>query len=248
MYQISNERIVLQKMKTAFAVVLFICIISIGIFFYFNSNQEQDQDTDIQTLFSKWDNGEVEDSDKTKIMNVLADSVSKNPQLSIREIEALSNYISVFEVDNLRVIQYIENPEFYGASSRESYHLVVYNDQTQMIDSKGSMRIEEIKKRDEHLYYVFATDYRVSNITGIQIFNIEIDGHTINRHSLINKERLAEKFVYDDASGILYYENGHIYFKEIRDNGNDVLINVGDTDFLMQLGEDGLYRVSLNEQ
>ncbi|MEF2246112.1 hypothetical protein V1L65_14245 [Paenibacillus sp. IITD108] len=235
---------VFQKMKKTLAVILFICISAIGVYFYFNSNQEKEQAINIQTLFSKWDKGEVKDSEKADIMNALAESVSKNPQITIKEIEALSNYISVFEADNLRVIQYIENPEFYGSSGRESYHVVVHNNQTKMLGSKGSMRIEEIIKRDEHLYYVYATDYRVSNITGIQIFSIELDGRTLNRHSLFNKEVLAEKFVYDDKSEILYYENGHVYFKEIRDKGNNILIFAGDTDFIMQLSEDGFYLVT----
>lgn len=225
-------------------IILFVCIILVGVFYYFNSDQKRGQ-KDIQTLFSRWDRGEVEDSEKTSIMNTLADSLRENPQFAIEEIEAISNFISVFEADSLRVIQYIENPEFYGSSSKESFHLVVYNDLIEIIDSRGSMRIEEIKKRDEHLYYVYATDYRMSNMTGIRIFKIEIDDeHTINRDSLVNKERLTDNFRYDEASEVLYYNDGHIYYKEIRDNGSEVLITVGDTDYLLQLGEDELYYVS----
>jgi len=231
-------------MKKMITVVLSVCIIAIGVYLYFNSNSVKGQDADIQTLFNKWDKGEVKDSEKTNIINALADSISENPQMTIGEIEALSNYISVFEADNLRIIQYIENPEFYGASARESYHLAVYSNQTNRIGSKGSMRIEEIIKRDERLYYVYATDYRASNITGIQVFSLEIDSSTMNWRSLLGKEGLSDKFVYDDGSEILYYENGHIYFKEIGDNGNDIVITAEDTDFSMKLGNDGLYHVS----
>jgi len=232
-------------MKKIIAVVLFICLVGTGVFFYINSHSKQGQDTDIQALFTSWDKGEVEDSEKTKIIEALMDYVSKNPQASIEaDLQALSNHISVFEAGNFSMIQYIENPEFYGSSGRESYHFVVYNGQLIMIDSKGSMRIDEIIKRDDNLYIVYATDYRMSNITGVQIFNIEIDDRTINQRHIINKDDLGEKFVYDDVSNILYYDNGHIYFKEIRDNGNEILITAGDTDFFMRLDQDELYRVS----
>lgn len=231
-------------MKKTIVIILFVCLIFLGVFYYFNSDQKRGQE-DIQALFSRWDRGEVEDSEKTNIMNTLADHLRGNPKFSIKEIEAISNFISVFEVDSLRVIQYIEKPEFYGSSGKESFHLVVYNDLPQIIDSQGSMQIEEIKMRDEHLYYVYATDYRVSNITGIRIFKMEIDEHTIHRNSLVDKERLTDNFRYDEASEILYYNDEHIYYKEIRDNGSEVLITVGDTDYLLQLGEDELYQVEV---
>lgn len=226
------------------SIVIFSCLILVGVLYYLNFDQKRGQE-DIQALFSRWDRGEVEDSEKTKIMNTLADSLRENPQFSIEEIEEISNFFSVFEADSLKVIQYIENPEFYGSSGRESFQIVVYNDLVEIIDSRGSMRIEEIKRRDEHLYYVYATDYRVTNITGIQIFKIEIeDGQTLDWNSLINKERLNENFQYDETSEVLYYHDGQIYYKEIRDNGNEVLITVADTDYLLQLGDDGLYYIS----
>lgn len=232
-------------MKKTIVVILFVCIISIGVIYYFSSGQERGQDTDIRTLFTRWDREEVEDSEKMSTMNALADSLRGKPQFSIQEVDAISNFISVFEAGFLRVIQYIENPEFYGSSGKESFHLVVYNDLAEIIDSRGSIRIEEIKKRAEHLYYVYATDYKVSNMTGLRIFKIEIDDErAINLDSLVNKERLTDNFRYDEASEVLYYNDGHLYYKEIRDNGSEVLITVGDTDYLLQMDEDELYHVS----
>lgn len=230
-------------MKKIIAVVLFICLIGIGMYVYINSSSKQGQVNDIQLLFNRWDNGEVEDSEKMKIIEVLMDYVSKNPQASNEDLQAISNNILVFVIEDFKMIQYIENPEFYGSSGRESYHFIVFKGESKMIDSKGSMRIDEIIKREDNLYFVFATDYRVSNITGVQLFNIEIDDDTLNLNHIINKEGLVEKFVYDDVSNILYYDNGHIYFKEITDNGNEVLITAGDTDFLMRLDEDELYYI-----
>jgi hypothetical protein len=225
-------------------IVIVSCLILIGVLYYINSDQKRGQE-DLQALFNRWDRGEVEDSEKTKIMNTLADRLRENPQFSIKEIEEISKFFSFFEADSLKVIQYIENPEFYGSSGRESFHIVVYNDLVEIIDSRGSMRIEDIKRRDEHLYYVYATDYRITNITGIHVFKIEIeDGQTLDWSSLINKERLTDNFQYDEASEVLYYHDGHIYYKEIRDNGNEVLITAADTDYLLQLGDDGLYYIA----
>jgi len=231
-------------MKKTIVAILFVCLVGTGSFFYIKSNSKQGQDTNIQTLFNRWDNGEVEDLEKLKIIEGLMDFVNENPHVSNEDIQALSINISIFEIEDFRLIEYIENSVFYGSSGRESYHFVVYDNQSKMISSKGSILIDEIIKRDENFYFVFATDYRMSNITGIQIFNIEIDDRTIIRNHIINKDTLPEKFVYDDVSNILYYDNGHIYLKEIRDKGNEVLVTVGNTDFLMRLGENDLYNVS----
>lgn len=231
-------------MKKSIAMIILGCLILVGIVYVFNFVQKSEQE-DVHTLFERWDRGEIGQSEKTRIINILANDLKENTQIDIEEIEAISDFISVFEVGSIRIIEYIENPKFYGISGRESFHLVVYHDLVEIIDNQGSMRIEEVEKRDEHLYYFYATDYRFSNITGIRTFKIEIeDEHAIHRDSLINKEMLTDNFRYDEKSEVLYYDDGHIYYKEIRDNGSEVLITVGDTDYLLELGEDELYHVS----
>lgn len=203
--------------------------------------QSNDSDIDIHTLFRRWDEGKIENSEKVNVIGLLADYLSEKKQISSEDIKSISPYLSVYEVDNLILVEYIENPEFYGLSARESYHIAIYNGKSEIIESKGSMWITDVRNVNGDVV-IYAIDYRVSTITGVRIIKLEIVGDTISVESLIRKESLIDRFYYDEISEVLYYQNGHLSFKEITDNGDQVLITVGDTDFLMIFNQNGYYQ------
>lgn len=228
-------------MKKIYIIVLIFASLAVTILM---TNKNQEKDNDFKTMFDRWDKGAVEDTESTDIMESFVDYLIENPEISSEDIQDFSPLIKVYEKDNFRIIEYIENPEFYGSSARGSYHIVMYDERAEMIDSNGSTIINEIVKSDEHLYHIYTTDYRVSNITRISIFSILINEHSIEHKPIIAKDEMIYGFTYNDAYDVLYYNDGHIYFKEIRNNGNEVVIEVGEANFLLILEEDGLYHIT----
>lgn len=221
--------------------LFFLCVL-IAVIVILVPNKQQEIDSEIQTLFNKWDQGEVVQEQGSVIMEELMNDLIEHPQTSTKAIENLSPHMKVFEMDHFKMIEYIENPQFYGTSGRGSYLIAMADGKVELIDSNGSMRIHEVVERDPY-YYVYATDYRVSNITGIKIFRILMQEHTVQIQSLINQNEILPGFKFEEAFDVLYYNNGHIYFDSIRNNGAEVAIKAGEIDYLLRLGEDGLYKI-----
>jgi hypothetical protein len=63
----------------------------------------------------------------------------------------------------------------------------MYDGIVEMIDSNGSIQINEIIKLNDDLYYIYVTDYKFSNITGINIFSITIYEKSIGYKSIMQK-------------------------------------------------------------
>lgn len=110
-----------------------------------------------------------------------------------------------------------------------------------LFDDHGSMQVNDVLKRQDNLYYVYATDYRVSNLSGIRIFSIRIDKGKIHFNSLLSREKLSNQFEYDDNTEVLYVHDGHVYFEEIKNNGAEVLIKAGESSVMLKLVNEEQY-------
>jgi len=203
-------------------------------------NKNQEKNIDFKDMFDKWDKGTLKDTEGTTIMNAFVNFLIKNPQIRSEDIQSFSPQIKIYEKSNFRIIEYIENPKFYGSSAKGSYHIVMYDRIAEMIDSNGSIQINEIIKLNDELYYIYVTDYKFSNITGINIFSITINKNSIEYKPIIAKDEIINGFKFNDS---LYYDDEHIYFENIRNDGSEVLIRVKDTIHMLILKEDGLYHL-----
>lgn len=203
-------------------------------------NKNQEKNIDFKDMFDKWDKGTLKDTEGTTIMNAFVNFLIKNPQIRSEDIQSFSPQIKIYEKSNFRIIEYIENPKFYGSSAKGSYHIVMYDRIAEMIDSNGSIQINEIIKLNDELYYIYVTDYKSSNITGINIFSITINKNSIEYKPIIAKDEIINGFKFNDS---LYYDDEHIYFENIRNDGSEVLIRVKDTIHMLILKEDGLYHL-----
>lgn len=197
--------------------------------------------TALHTMFEKWDNVEADTVQKNETIKLFADFLTKNHEISVEDIHNISARLKVYEQDELRIIEYIENPEFYGSSSRLSYHTAMYGDKVKVLNAGGSIKIDEIINLNESLYYMYATDYRFSNITGINIFRIAINEDSFECVPIISMDNPAEGFKLLDA---LYYDSGHIYFHSIEDDGSRVLIEINKVYYELLLKEDGMYHLT----
>ena len=195
-------------------------------------------DNSLNSMFDKWDNGDVDTTEGVEIMNSFAEYLQENPEITTEDIIKLSQRFKVYDADGLRVIEYVENPEFYGNSGKYSYHIAMHGDKVELIDSEGSIRIEELNKIKDNLYGMYVTDYKFSNITGIDIFGITINENSINLEPIISREEIPDGFQFIKS---LYYDNGHIYFEEIKSDGSSASINANGSSYVLQLNEDGLY-------
>lgn len=208
------------------------------------TEQQAVEIANLKIKFMSWDKGEITESEAREIMESLVDFLISVPELPTEVIQNLSPHITVYEMDRLRIVQYIENPNFYGSSGKGSYHIVMYEGKVEWIGHHGSMRIDDMVQFNDHLYYIYATDYRFSNITGIQILSISTDGVDIGLKPVIKKDEWVKGFVYNEVEEILYFDHGHIYFKEIRNDGKEVVISANETNFLFILEEDGRYQLA----
>ncbi|WP_128660397.1 hypothetical protein [Paenibacillus sp. 598K] len=234
-------------MKKRWIVLLFICLIGAGGVYYFSSAASSQPGENLQSLLARWDQGEVEEAEKNEIMARLMEYTRNTSKAPKESLPSLSNQLSVMEAGELSIVEYIENPAFYGSSGRESYHFAAYNDRILWFDNKGSMRVDHLLKRADDLYYMLATDYRMSMITGIQLFELRLNQDELQVHPLLTKVGDEGKFTYDSQNHILYYDNGHLYWKEIAANGEEIAVTNGDEDFVLKVAEDGLYRLSSSE-
>lgn len=227
-------------------ITLLCCFVLITAMLWLNG--KQDSEAEVQKLLSKWDNGEITSEQKAKAIAELQRYWAKNPELTSEQVQQLSRFITVYEEDGFQLMEYIENPEIYGASARESYHIVLHQGVVQILDQKGSLRVDEMLKRDDNLYYIYATDYKMGALTGLRMFSIGIDeDQQLKLTSLIDKEPLDPEVVYDERSEILYAREGHIYVEDIKDRGAEVTLQAGASRLVLELGKEGRYTLSRNE-
>lgn len=241
------ERTANDTMKKRWLVMLFICLIGAGGVYYFSSAASSKPGENLQSKLARWDQGEVEEAEKTEIMANLIEYTRTASKASKDSLPSMSNHLSVTEAGELSIVEYIENPAFYGSSGRESYHFVAYDGRVLWFDNKGSMRVDHLLKRADDLYYMLATDYRMSVITGIQLFEVRIYPDEFQIHPLLTKVGEQEKFTYDSQNHILYYDNGHLYWKEVVANGDEIIVSTGDEDLVLKIAGDGLYHLVSSE-
>lgn len=173
-------------MKKTFVLVFILASLIISILLI---NKNQEKEYDYKSIFMRWEKGEIEGSEGIKIMNSFKEYLIINPELSNEDILKLSYLFKVYEKDKFRIIEYTENPEYYGSSAKGSYHIVTYDGRAEIMDIDGSIWINEIIKLNENLYYIYLTDYKFSNITGINIFSITINEKSIEYKPIIAKEK-----------------------------------------------------------
>ncbi|NYB73462.1 hypothetical protein HZF24_04845 [Sedimentibacter hydroxybenzoicus DSM 7310] len=195
-------------------------------------------DNSLNAIFDKWEAGDINTTESIDIMNSFTEYLAENREISTEDIMNLSKRFKIYDIDGFRIIEYVENPEFYGNSGKGSYHIVMYNDIIEIIDSNGSIRIDEVIKLNDNLYSMYVTDYKFSNITGINIFGIAINEKGIEYKPIISNAEIPDGFQFIES---LYYDSGHIYFESIENDGSNVLISVNNTSYMLQLREDGLY-------
>lgn len=196
------------------------------------------RDNYYDTMFKKWENGEVSSEEGTDLMKSFVRHLIINPGMSTEEILNLSKQFKVYEWDNLRIIEYLENLEHYGNSAKMSFHIAINDGLVKVIESNGSKQINGYIRLNDNLYHIFMTDYKFSNMTGIDAYSILLTGKTIEFKSVMSKENLPNGFLSIDS---IYYNNDHVYYKGIRDD--EVLINTNDTIYTLQFKEDGLYHI-----
>ncbi|WP_313345432.1 hypothetical protein [Sedimentibacter sp.] len=195
-------------------------------------------DNSLRAMFDKWETGDVDTTESIEIMNSFIEYLAENPEISVEDIMNLSQRFKVYDIDGFRIIEYVENPEFYGNSGKGSYHIVMYNDIIEIIDSNGSIQIDDVIKLNDNLYSMYVTDYKFSNITGINIFSIAINEKGIGYKPIISSAEIPDGFQFIES---LYYDSGHIYFESTEYDGSNVFISVNNTSYMLQLREDGLY-------
>lgn len=197
------------------------------------------QVADLEIAFKQWNQGTVTTTEAVEIMEQLLDYLIKHPDIGSEELQSISPQLKLFDEDPIKIIEYIENPEFYGSSARGSYHLLIYGDKGTILDQDGSMEIERILKVEDQKYLIFVTNYQFSNMTGIDIYSLTLDQEHLNFESLLETHHLLEGFTYQNA---LYYQDAHIYYDSIGEQ--EITIKVGEGLYFLKLNDQNRYQLS----
>lgn len=207
--------------------------------FAFILQASKDNEPDLNKSFSEWDSGRVDVSKGFEIMKSLEDYIANNPDYKDEDILELSPFLKIYKKEKIKIIEYIENPVYYGSSGKGSYHIVLYENGNKIIESNGSIIINDIISIDDNTYYIYVTDYKFSNITGINIYEIVINNNIVEFESILSTDIAIDGFVIIADS--LYYDNAHINYHNI--NCDEVFIQINDKYYELKMNNDGNYKL-----
>ena len=156
----NKGKIMMLKKKVVLFAIL--CIIS---FILIKKGMEYNYDY-LKENFYSWDMGEIYDSkEKEKIIEQLAGYINKCSINELNMLETISPYIKILEYDNMVLINYMENCNYYGTSGRDSYLIIKWGNNTSILYKSVALNPYDVIFLDENEYLLLCHDYRFSNNT-----------------------------------------------------------------------------------
>lgn len=207
----------------------------------------------LKESFFKWENGEVSSEQGSKIIKRLNTYLSKHTDIRNDEIYDICNSFKIFETNNLKIIQYNENILYYGSSAKSSYQIALIDNNVKTIIDHGSIYIDEIRQVEDNTYYIYGSNYQLSNLAGIIILRLSIqNSEIVLTKNIISKDNLPPEFSFEfenatstapfDCIDTLYYKDSNsFYFQDISKDGSHITCRIGDIEHNFILGNDGLY-------
>lgn len=119
--------------------------------------------------FNYWDNQVIGEDYKKVIITNLVEELSKQKELDIKMLSYLTPFLKVIQKEEFSLIEYRENPEFYGRSASGSYLIAWKPGYAKVIDENGNIYLEDIVRLKEKEYLIIAYNYLFSNKQGIRL-------------------------------------------------------------------------------
>lgn len=226
--------------------ILLLSIICIVSFLFIKKGIENNYNY-LKESFYSWDMGEIYDSkEKEKIIEQLTKYINKCSVNERNLLEAISPYIKVFKEDNMILINYIENCNYYGTSGRESYLIIKWKNNASILYESSTLNLYDIIFLCENEYLLLCHDYRFSNNVGIYLIKLFLNDNTLvqkTTETIINNE-LPNSFYMD--LGCLRSYTGYI---ESRIKDKNIIFMDGDNkEYLLEYSENEGYTFQLEEK
>ena len=173
---------------------------------------------DISKVFKVYDSGKMTKQEGKDFIDIFVSYLNKNPMTTSEDIMELTPFMKVFNVSTYRIIEFSENPDYYGTSGSNSYQILVNDEAAQLIAFSNANNIDDYTYRIESCYLVdnniivFGYNYVVTNISGIFVAKINLDNY-ITENAIGNIDSEDFYYYYDDLS--LYYKGEYLYFSNI---------------------------------
>lgn len=183
--------------------------------------------------FGYIDQNSVDDEAVNEAMIMLRDYLSVH-ELTIEDIENISQNIKVFEKMDMCIIEYKQTPEWYGNSGRSSWKILKYKENNPLIIFEAQMPLalvdfKLIETEHNTILLTYNENYE-SNHRKIQLFVYKIDGNEIQKLKSLNKINLeSEMWMIDENQGLIWNKNAYnVYIESIAENGDLLIKSIDD--------------------
>lgn len=201
----------------------------------------------LKESFYSWDMGEIYDSKKKeKIIEQLAKYINKCSINELNMLETISPYIKIFKEDNMILINYMENCNYYGTSGRESYLIIKWKNNASILYESAALNFYDIIFFGENEYLLLCHDYRFSNNAGIYLIKLILNDSTLvqkTTETIINNE-LPSSF-YMDLGSLRSYTG---YIESRIEDKNIIFMDGDNKEYLLKYSENEGYTFQLEEK
>lgn len=234
-------KIMISKKKAVlFSIICIVSIILVKKGMEYNYNY-------LKESFHSWDMGEIYDNKtKKKIIEQLAEYINKCSIDELDILETISPYIKIFKEDNIILINYIENCNYYGTSGRDSYLIVKWENNTSILYESVALNPYDFIFLDENEYLLLCHDYRFSNNVGIYLIKLSLNNSTL-------VQRTIETIINDELPSSFYMDLGNLrsytgYIESRIEDKNIIFMDGDKKEYLLEYSENEGYSFQLEEK
>lgn len=178
--------------------------------------------------FNYWDNNQIGTDYKVLIITKLEEVMARQNILDTEMLTYLSPFLKVIEWNEFSLVEYSENPEFYGTSGRDTYHILWKPGYAKLIDVNGSsIQVKDIMQIHENEFILIANDYKFSNVEGINLIRLIITNNGMET-SNITPDNIPEGYMYNES---FYSNTGNISYTI---EGKTIIFNNGKSEYRIE--------------
>ncbi len=220
---------ILKKYYILILVVVIGCVSYIG----YKNLDAQEKLSKIEQLFSQIEQISVDDEIVNETIVMLRDYLEGH-EIITEDIKKISQNMSVFEKEDVYIIEYKQSPELYGNSGKSSWKILKYKDDTPLIIFEENMPLELItfkliETNSNNILFTYNENYE-SNHRKIQLFAYEISDDKIQKVKSLNITNLeSELWMSDEDQGLIWSKNNYsIYIDNVAQNGDLIIESIDD--------------------
>ena len=208
-------------------IVVLVIGIGIGILITALNVSRQELTREFDRLWSSNASGKGGEEDLTLDAVVKLETyLIRHPKTTNARISMISEHLHIVESGELRVIEYIENPEFYGDANKRSFLIFQFRSVVKLLSAGDCISVDKVIQSGDNTFLVFASDYHISGQTGLRIIKIIANDMDIQLSYNIVNDNMPPGFEYIGRS--LYCKDSHIYIDKTSAEGDVIHLRAVD--------------------